>query len=306
MQKPVFSILITTKNRILDLKLTLIKIDHLIISKQVECIICDDGSVDGTHSIITKEFPNIILLRNSKSIGLIASRNRLLKETSSKYAISLDDDSNFLTLNPLNIIENYFNANPNCGVVAFRILWGKELPQKLKSEDVPCRVKSFVGCGHAWRMDAWRDIPNYPEWYIFYGEEEFASYQLFKKDWQVHYVPQVLVHHRVEVSNRKSQEDYKIRLRRSLRSGWYNYVLFLPWLQIPKRFLYTFYMQLKLKVFKGDFKATLAIFQALLDLIYHFPKLILNNNRLTKIEYKEFENLSNTKIYWKPKYKIDV
>jgi len=300
MQKPVFSILITTKNRILDLKLTLIKIDHLIISKQVECIICDDGSEDGTYSIIKKEFPNIKLLRNSKSIGLIASRNRLLKETSSKYAFSLDDDSNFLSEQPLDFVEKYFEANSNCGVIAFRIFWSKELPSKLDSEDESCKVKGFVGCGHAWRMDAWRNIPNYPEWFVFYGEEEFASYQLFKNGWQVHYVPQVLVHHRVEVSNRKSQNDYGIRLRRSLRSGWYNYFLFLPWSQIPKRFLYTFYMQLKLKVFKGDFKATIAIFKALLDLIYNFPKLILNNNRLTKLEYKEFENLSDTKIYWKP------
>ena len=294
-----FSILITTKNRISDLTITLAKIEFLLKAKDLEFLICDDGSNDGTHAFVKENYPYIKLIRNYRSIGLIASRNRLLNETSSKYAISLDDDSNFLTLTPLNIIENYFNANPNCGVVAFSILWGRDLPHKLESEDVPCRVKSFVGCGHAWRMDVWRDIPNYPEWYVFYGEEEFASYQLFKNGWEVHYVPQVLVHHRVEVSNRKSQKDYRIRLRRSLRSGWYNYFLFLPWSQIPKRFLYTLYMQLKLKVFKGDFKAALAIFQALLDLIYHLPKLILNNNRLTKLEYEEFENLSDTKIYWK-------
>jgi hypothetical protein len=36
-------------------------------------------------------------------------------------------------------------------------------------------VKSFVGCGHAWRMKAWHEIPNYPEWFEFYGEENYAS-----------------------------------------------------------------------------------------------------------------------------------
>jgi hypothetical protein len=42
-------------------------------------------------------------------------------------------------------------------------------------------LQSFVGCGHVWRMDAWRTIENYPEWFYFYGEEDFASYLLFKK-----------------------------------------------------------------------------------------------------------------------------
>jgi hypothetical protein len=28
-------------------------------------------------------------------------------------------------------------------------------------------LQSFVGCGHVWRMDAWRTIENYPEWFIF-------------------------------------------------------------------------------------------------------------------------------------------
>ena len=294
-----FSILLSTFNRIQDLKYTL-KSLQVFLDNGVKIIICDDASTDGTSDFVRRGYPEIHLLVNSVNKGLIYSRNLLMEYVDTPYAISLDDDSNFLSPTPLNNIENYFVANPNCGVIAFRIFWGKELPNKLKSEDEPCRVKSFVGCGHVWRMDAWRDIPNYPEWYVFYGEEEFASYQLFKNGWEVHYVPQVLVHHRVDVSNRKFQKDYGIRLRRSLRSGWYNYYLFLPWSQIPKRFLYTFYMQLKLKVFKGDFKATIAIFKALLDLIYNFPKLILNNNRLTKLEYKEFENLSDTKIYWKP------
>ncbi len=294
-----FSIVITTFNRIQDLKFTL-KSLQFFLNNGVKIIICDDASTDGTSDFVRRGYPEIHLLVNSVNKGLISSRNLLMEYVVTPYAISLDDDSNFLSTIPLNIIENYFDATPNCGVIAFRIFWGKKLPYKLESEDESCKVKGFVGCGHVWRMDAWRDIPNYPEWYVFYGEEEFASYQLFKNGWEVHYVPQVLVHHRVEVSNRKSQNDYGIRLRRSLRSGWYNYFLFLPWSQIPKRFLYTFYMQLKLKVFKGDFKATIAIFIALLDLIYNFPKLILNNNRLTKLEYKEFENLSDTKIYWKP------
>ncbi|MCF4102123.1 glycosyltransferase [Gillisia sp. M10.2A] len=294
-----FSILITTFNRIQDLKFTLNSL-QFFLNEGVKIIICDDASTDGTSEVIKKEYPSIKLLVNSVNKGLIYSRNLLMNQVQTLYAITLDDDANFLSLYPLENIIEHFQKEPECGVIAFRIFWGLEIPKNLNSDDESEIVKSYVGCGHVWRMEAWHGIPNYPEWFMFYGEEEFASYQLFKKSWQVHYVPKILVHHRVKVSDRKSQNDYGLRLRRSLRSGWYNYVLFLPLPQIPKRFFYTLYIQLKLKAFRGDFKAAIAIFQALLDLIYHLPKLILNRNRLTKVEYKEFENLSNTKIYWKP------
>jgi len=300
-----FSIIITTYNRVEELKITLKKLTNLI-EHGTKLLICDDASTDGTSEFIRSCYPEIQLSINSSNKGLIYSRNLLMSFVQTQYAISLDDDANFLSLFPLENILRHFEMEPKCGVVAFRIFWGLKEPKLCYTKEKLEIVKSFVGCGHAWRMDAWRKIPNYPEWYIFYGEEEYASYQLFKNDWQVHYVPEILVHHRVDVSNRKYQKDYRIRLRRSLRSGWYNYFLFIPWSQIPKRFLYTFYMQLKLKVFIGDFKAAIAIFQASIDLILHLPTLIWKSNRLTKVEFKEYENLSDTKIYWKPLNKVDA
>jgi len=301
MAEKVFSILITTKNRLKDLKYTLSNIRYLIEKQHVECIICDDGSTDGTSNFILEKYPFIQLIRNKKSKGLIYSRNKLLNLTTAKYAISLDDDAHFISKNPLEVIENYFNKNVNCGVISCRIFWGIDKPISILTNEKSKSVKGFVGCGHVWNMKAWKSIPNYPAWFIFYGEEDFAALQLFKKGWEIHYVPEILVHHRVDIKSRKKNKDYRLRLRRSLRSGWYLYLLFYPWNQIPKRFLYTLWIQLKLKVFKGGFKALLAIVQALFDVIFNIPRLIKNSNRLTKEEYKMYSELPETKLYWKPK-----
>jgi hypothetical protein len=64
-------------------------------------------------------------------------------------------------------------------------------------------MKSFAGGAHAWRMSAWRQIPDYPSWFIFHGEEDFAAYEMFKKRLEIHYLPSVLVHHRVDLKARK-------------------------------------------------------------------------------------------------------
>jgi len=295
-----FSILITTKNRLEALKFTLQKIKYLIERDDVECIICDDGSSDGTYEFIKNKYPIIQLIKNDTSSGLIYSRNRLLNLTTASYAITLDDDAHFITKNVLDNIEAHFTKNKTCGLIAFRIFWGVALPENTATIEKELRVKGFVGCGHVWNMKAWKSIPNYPAWFVFYGEEDFAAFQLFKHGWQVHYVPEILVQHRVDIKSRKTAKDYRLRLRRSLRSGWYLYVLFYPWKTIPKKIAYSLWMQLKLKVFKGDFKALMAIFQAMGDVLLNMPRLIKNSNRLTHKEFLEYKELPNTKLYWKP------
>ncbi|PIV93393.1 MAG: glycosyl transferase [Flavobacteriaceae bacterium CG17_big_fil_post_rev_8_21_14_2_50_33_15] len=295
---PTFSILITTKDRLNDLKETLNQLSSFIENKQVEFIICDDGSLDGTSHFIETLYPSIQLIKNTKSKGLIFSRNKLLHLTKAKYAITLDDDAHIVTKNTLEKIIAFFESYPKCAVIAFRIFWGKVLPNNLNHNLNNERIKGFVGCGHVWRMDAWRSVPNYPDWFIFYGEEDFASFQLFKNNWEIWFVPDILVHHRVDVKARKSHKDYITRLRRSLRSGWYLYVLFYPLNLIPKMIAYTLWMQLKLKVFKGDIKALIAIIQALVDLIINMPQLVKQANRLSKQEFLEYSKLPETKLYW--------
>jgi hypothetical protein len=152
-------------------------------------------------------------------------------------------------------------------------------------------------------MSAWRGIPNYLEWFEFYDEESFASLKLFKKKWQVHYVPELLVQHRVDLKSRTQiNHDFAFRYRRSLRADWYNYFLFFPKSKIPKK-AGLFYLDAiqKQGFFKGNFKVVLPLFMTILDLILAGPKLIYNRNRLTSDEYSNYLKLNEAKIYWKPK-----
>lgn len=295
-----YSIVITTKNRLEELKITLSKINYLFSRADVECLVYDDASTDATYEYLRTNYPKIQLFRNETSKGLIHNRNVLLNSCKGDYAISLDDDAHFMTQNPLELIDNYFANHPKCAVIAFRIFWGLVEPQETESLDVSERVKSFVGCGHVWRKKDWRFIPNYLEWFEFYGEEDFASYQLFLNDLEVHYCPTVLVNHRVEVKSRKQQKDYVSRLRKSLRAAWYLYFMFFPWKVIPRKMIYSIGMQFKLKVFKGDFKALLAIALAFFDLIFNFRKTLQNSNRFSKKQMTQFQNLKEPKIYWIP------
>lgn len=300
MQSHTTEILISTKNRCDDLLFTLAKIDQLL-NENVSCVVFDDGSVDNTYEKVKEKFPQLSIRRNEQSKGYLYCRNVMLNATTADFAISLDDDAHFLIDNPIEIIHDYFLNNPQCGLIAFRILWSKT-PYKAKpSDEKTTQVQGYVGCGHAWNMKAWDKIPNYPEWFEFYGEETFAALQLFKKRIEIHYLPQLFIQHRVDLKQRTIvSNDFSYRHRRSLRADWFNYFLFFPFSKIPKLMLYSLWMQFRNKIFKGNVKVVKPLFLAIFDILITLPKLIKHRNALTSEEYAAFSKLNETKVYWKP------
>ncbi|MDT0648862.1 glycosyltransferase family 2 protein [Autumnicola edwardsiae] len=293
------SILIATRNRLHELKKTLATLSKLM-DKKVTIIVCDDASEDGTYCYVTDKYPNIHVVQNEVNKGYLFNRNLLMNLVKTEYAIILDDDANFLGNGYLSAIADHFEKKPSCGVIAFRIFWGAEKPYCYASDEITQRVQSYVGCGHAWRMKAWHDIPDYQEWYRFYGEEEFASLHLLKKQWKVEYLPEVLIHHRVSNKGRKLENDYVERMRRSLSAGWYNYLIFYPANNIPKRFLGSIWSQLRRKILKGNFSALKSLLLSCLDMLRNLRRILKQRKALTKEEFRKYSELAKTKIYWNP------
>ena len=296
MEPVTFSILISTKDRREDLLVTLSSIAPLL-KPTVSCVVFDDGSSDGTSEAVRKNFPQVVLWRNESPKGYIFCRNKMLNETTATYAISLDDDAHFLTESPLEIVVRHFDDQPNCGLIACRIFWGTDAPSGTKTRETAHRVKGFVGCGHVWRMDAWRNIPDYPEWFEFYGEEMFAAFQLFLANWEIHYVPELFVHHRVDMKARRNTKGFALRYRRNLRNDWHLYFLFYPWAKIPRRMLYSLSMQIR-KIFRGQTVVVKPLFLALADVVVSIGKYRRNRRALTPSQWPEFQRLPETKIYW--------
>lgn len=295
-----FSILITTFNRIAALKVTLDSISSLIEKDDVECIVNVDGSTDGTYDYLVSSAYQLKVINNQRKQGLIASRNTLMKQAKGEFAIVLDDDVSLVHCN-LEKMKNYFYSNNKVAVLAARIFWSEKVnPPDVNITERIERVQGFVGCAHVMRLSCWDKIPDYPEWYEFYGEEDFAALHFFRRNLEIHYYPSFFIQHRVDVKSRKGHGDYVRRLRKSLRSGWYNYFLFLPILKIPRRLIYTIYIQLRVRVLRGDYKAAVAIFLALLDLLRNLPRLIIKREGLSITEFNNYSKIDSTKIYWSP------
>ncbi len=113
--------------------------------KGLELIICDDGSTDGTYSLL-KEISNrdnrITLLRNQKNMGVSVARNRCIALAKAEYIAIMDADDysdekrlekqiEFLKKHPeyafAGTAGQYFNDAENESI---RTYWFCEFPQK--------------------------------------------------------------------------------------------------------------------------------------------------------------------------------
>ncbi|OYQ47419.1 glycosyltransferase family 2 protein [Flavobacterium aurantiibacter] len=297
---------ITTKNRWNELQFTLQQLQAQNIFETAKVIVFDDGSTDRTSDFIRNQFPQVQLLRNGQSRGYMYCRNQMLNQSKALYAVSLDDDAHFINGDALKYVVQNFESDPLAAVLAFRIFWGKEIRKFERSDETAHQVQSFVGCGHAWRIDAWRQVPDYPEYWKFYGEEDFASYSLFKKGMKVLYTPEVYVQHRVDVRSRKLQDDYSLRLQRGWQSGWNLMFTFYPFPMFIKMFSYSIFWQLKSRVFKTEPEAVFTMGKALFYFVLDLRLLIKGRNTLLKSEFTAYMKLPKAKIYFQPSVKSIV
>lgn len=72
--------------------------------KNVEIIIIDDGSSDGTYDFILegyKKYPSIIILKNDKNLGFVKTLKRGIDIAKGKYIARLDDDDLWINIDKI-------------------------------------------------------------------------------------------------------------------------------------------------------------------------------------------------------------
>lgn len=78
---------------------------------EFEVIVSDNGSTDGSIQMIKADFPQVILLENSKNLGFGAANNRGTEAAKGKYILFLNSDTVLLN-NAVKIFYDYWENSP--------------------------------------------------------------------------------------------------------------------------------------------------------------------------------------------------
>jgi len=113
--EPLVSVFIPTKNR-LELLTRAIESVKAQTYKNIEIVVVDDGSTDGTWDYLQQENQanGVIIIRNEESQGACAARNAAILASTGDFVTGLDDDDYFT----LDRINQFVNRWKNSGTVA--------------------------------------------------------------------------------------------------------------------------------------------------------------------------------------------
>jgi len=131
-----------------------------------------------------KNSGQVRITRWKESRGYVAARQKMMMEADADVYVSLDDDAWFLDPQAMAEAVRVMERNPKVAAVGFEIL-SPDCPQPSWRKGVE-PAKMFIGCGHALRLQAVREVGGYEAMPGFYGgEEKDLCLRLLDRGWKV-------------------------------------------------------------------------------------------------------------------------
>ena len=219
--QPRATIVISTRNRVDDLRTTLASIRGQ--SEPVEVIVMDDGSTDGTDNMVRCDYPEVRLVRSEESRGYIVRRNEGARLATTPFIISLDDDAALTSRDTVSRTLAEFD-HPRIGAVAIPFVNVRQdtvIRCRAPDDREPWVLEGFIGTAHALRRDLFLYLGGYREVLFHQGEEQDFCIRLLQAGYVVRAGSAEPIHHfQSPARSRKRMVVYGAR--NSLLYAWHN------------------------------------------------------------------------------------
>ncbi len=213
---------------------------------EVETIVVDNNSADGSVEMIASEFSSVKCIANLENVGFGAANNQALAVATGRYYLILNPDT-ILGEDSLTALLAFAHDKPGAGAIGCKILHpdGTFAPESRRSfptprvafyrisglsklfprsprfgrynmtyldEDVETEVDALSGSCMLIRADAVDSLGNdgklFDEDFFMYGEDLDACFRLQQKGWQIWYTPKTQIIHFKGESTKKGELRY--------------------------------------------------------------------------------------------------
>ena len=208
-----------------------------------EVIVVDNGSRDGTPSMLRERFPGVRLIANSDNQGFAQATNQAIRASTGRYVLLLNSDTRMMDrslhdmlafmdehaevgaagaclLNPDGTIQVYPTVLPS--------LWGHWMQTmglkcwpirsrftSLNTSTGPREVERVKGACMLVRREALTEVGPLDEDLFLYGEEDDWCLRLREAGWKVFYLPHARVIHHGRASVDQVAEEMFLQLYKS-------------------------------------------------------------------------------------------
>jgi len=186
------------------------KQDH----SDLEIIVSDNGSTDGSQEMTRKEFPDVLLIENNANLGFGTAVNRGFERASGDHLIFLNNDLEFAP-ESFRALLTQLQENPGLGGVVPKILYSQK-PEIINSYSVNIHYTGIAcpylvdqhdrddlephetACGGIFLMsrEMYEDIGGFDEGLFLYHEDHDLSWRGRLAGWHLATCPSAIFYHR--------------------------------------------------------------------------------------------------------------
>ncbi len=212
-------------------------------------IVVDNASTDGSAEMVRNDFPQAMLIQNTKNCGFAAANNQAIAVAKGRYILLLNSDTVILD-RAIEKTISFANENPKAGAIGCRVInpdgtlqetcfmfpsilnmllsstylykifpknkfFGREQMTWWDRNDVR-EVDVITGCFILVRREAIEQVGILDERFFMYCEETDWCYRLKKKEWKVMFAPVGQIIHYGGRSTRQRRAEMILQLRGSI------------------------------------------------------------------------------------------
>jgi GT2 family glycosyltransferase len=192
---------------------------------EVELIVVDNASTDGSAAMVRQRFPLVQVISNPTNVGFARANNQGVTASRGRYVLLLNSDARLLP-QALQSLVDVLEHRPSVGLVGAQLrnpdgsfqasyssfpgLWqeflilsglgrrfrGRWYPSHgPQDSQAPAVVNYVEGACMLVRREAYQAVGGLDEDYFMYAEDVELCYALTKKGWPVYYEPAAQVIH---------------------------------------------------------------------------------------------------------------
>lgn len=162
--------------------------------EDVEIVVVDNNSSDGTGDILKEKYPFVKYIRLPYNTGCPLGRNHVYANSSGDYIVNLDDDG-FLEQGTLKKIREVFDNDESIGVVAMKLQYTDESSLSRASGELGEDAVHFFGGASVFRAKMLEEVGYYPDDFFQYQEEADLALRVLESGWRIVSRPDIVMWH---------------------------------------------------------------------------------------------------------------
>ena len=211
------SVMITTKNRAMDLRRTC-RVLQQLNPPPLEVLVTADGCSNDTLEVVKSVLPYARLILNERERGSVASRDRMIRDARGDLVLALDDDSYPEQLDCIARIVPLFEQRPQLAVLHFPQRTN-EYPETLAQTNFGSEhlTRSFANSGAVLRRSTYLQLPGFePRFFHMYEEPDYGL-QCVAAGYDVLFSPVITIRHHY---SGQARDEIRIHHRHARNELW--------------------------------------------------------------------------------------